>query len=193
MASDGNPVADLLVPGLPRLLDGMDQAVIVQDASGRIQLLNVAARRLFPDLGVGDELDISGESFVAELDGRRACGRLQRLPDGWQAWLVSEVSDVADKTADRHDFLLAAGRKLAAGVGRDKAAAALVRMAVPVLGEQAAVLLPALRARVSWWRFSDGEARPASGIARAARPPHGPSPGRCAGWGHGGHGHGAGR
>lgn len=167
MASDADPVADLLVPGLPWLLDGMDQAVIVQDTSGRIQLLNAVARRLFPDLCVGDEFDSSGESFVAELGGRRVCGRLQRLTDGWQAWVVS---DVADKAADRHDFMLAAGRELAAGVGHHSAAAALARMAVPVLGERAAVLLPAPRARMSWWRFACGDARAASGIARAPVP-----------------------
>ncbi|MDQ4094004.1 MAG: serine/threonine-protein phosphatase [Actinomycetota bacterium] len=172
MASDVNPVADLLVPGLPRLLDGMDQAVIVQDPCGRIQLLNVAARRLFPELAVGDELDSSGESFVAESGGRRVSGRLQRLANGWQAWVVSgasQVSEFAAKAADHHDFMLAAGRELAAEVGHD-AAAALVRMAVPVLGEQAAVLLPAPRARVSWWRFGHGEARPARGISRAPAP-----------------------
>lgn len=167
MASEVNPVADLLVPGLPRLLDGMDQAVIVQDASGRIQFLNLAARQLFPELELGDEFERSGESFVAEPGGCRVSGRLQRLPDGWQAWLVSEVTD---NKADRHDFMLAVGRELAAGMGHDKAAAALVRMAVPVLGERAAVLLPAPRARVSWWGFSAGEARPASGIVRAPVP-----------------------
>ncbi|MDQ4011194.1 MAG: serine/threonine-protein phosphatase, partial [Actinomycetota bacterium] len=55
----------------------------------------------------------------------------------------------------------------AAGVGHDAAAATLVRIAVPVLGEQAAVLLPAPRARMSWWRFGHGEARPARGTSRA--------------------------
>ena len=179
MASDVNPVADLLVPGLPQLLDGMNQAVIVQDPCGRIQLLNVTAQRLFPELGVGDELDSSDESFVAESGGRRVSGRLQRLADGWQAWVVSEVPEVSGtaasvgvvgataKTADHHEFMLAAGRELAGGVAHDAAAAALVRMAVPMLGEQAAVLLPAPRARMSWWRFGHGEARPARGTSRA--------------------------
>ncbi|MGH3902087.1 MAG: PP2C family protein-serine/threonine phosphatase [Pseudonocardiaceae bacterium] len=175
MASDVDPVAELLVPGLPLLLDGIDQAVIVEDASGRIQLLNVAARRLFPDLELGDESNRSGEFFVAEAGGRRVRGRLRRLTDGWQAWLVSqidqvEVAEITDKAIDRHDFMLAAGRELTAEMAHDKAAAALVRMAVPVLGERAAVLLPAPRARMSWWGFSDGEARPASGIARAPAP-----------------------
>ncbi|MDQ5854725.1 MAG: SpoIIE family protein phosphatase, partial [Actinomycetota bacterium] len=175
MASDVNPVADLLVPGLPRLLDGMNEAVIVQDACGRIHLLNMAARRLFPELGVGDELDNSGESFAAESGGRRVSGRLQRLADGWQAWLISEISEAgtaegAAKSAGHHDFMLAAGRELAAGVAHDAAAATLVRMAVPVLGEQAAVLLPAPRARLSWWRFGHGEARPARGTSRAPAP-----------------------
>jgi Stage II sporulation protein E (SpoIIE) len=167
VASDADPVADLLVPGLSWLLDAMDQAVIVQDRSGRIQLLNVAARRLFPELGLGEEFADNGEFLVAEAGGRRVCGRLQRLPDGWQAWVVS---DVADKMADHHDFMLAASRELAAGVSYDKTAAALVRMSVPVLGERAAVLLPAPRARMSWWRFARGEARPVSGIARAPAP-----------------------
>ncbi|MDQ4033254.1 MAG: serine/threonine-protein phosphatase [Actinomycetota bacterium] len=175
MASDMNPVADLLVPGLPRLLDGMNEAVIVQDACGRIHLLNMAARRLFPELGVGDEWDNSGDSFVAESGGRRVSGRLQRLVDGWQAWVVTEVSEAgtakaAAESADHHDFMLAAGREFAAGVAHDAAAVALVRMAVPVLGEQAAVLLPAPRARLSWWRFGYGEARPARGTSRAPAP-----------------------
>lgn len=178
MASEVNPVADLLVPGLPQLLDGMNQAVIVQDPCGRIRLLNVTARRLFPELGVGDKLDNSGEpfvaeSFVAESGGRRVSGQLQRLADDWQAWVVSEVPEIpgaagaAAETADHHDFMLAAGRELAGGVAHDAAAAALARMAVPVLGEQAAVLLPAPRARMSWWRFGHGEARPARGSSRA--------------------------
>src|SRR5918997_5533192 len=150
----------------------MNEAVIVQDPCGRIQLLNVVARRLFPELGVGDEWDNSGDSFVAESGGRRVSGRLQRLVDGWQAWVVTEVSEAgtakaAAESADHHDFMLAAGREFAAGVAHDAAAVALVRMAVPVLGEQAAVLLPAPRARLSWWRFGHGEDRPARGTSRA--------------------------
>jgi sigma-B regulation protein RsbU (phosphoserine phosphatase) len=164
VASDVNPVADLLVPGLPWLLDGMDQAVIVQDPSGRIQLLNAAARQLFPDLGIGDEFEKSGESFVAEPGGRRVYGQLRPLASGWQAWVVSEVTD---DTAHWQDFLLAAARELAGRSGHESAATALVRMAVPALGERAAVLLPAPRARVSWWRCGPGKAGLAHGIARA--------------------------
>jgi phosphoserine phosphatase RsbU/P len=146
----------------------MNQAVIVQDPCGRIHLLNAAARRLFPELGVGDELDNCGESFVAESGGRRVSGRLQLLADGWQAWVINEVpAEAAAKSTDHHDFMLAAGRELAAGVAHDAAAAALARMAVPVLGEQAVVLLPAPRARMSWWRFGHGEVRPARGTSRA--------------------------
>jgi sigma-B regulation protein RsbU (phosphoserine phosphatase) len=158
MASDLDPVAELLVPGLPRLLDSISQAVIVQDESGRIQLLNVAARRLFPDLSLGDDFERSGESFVAESGGRRVSGRLRRLTDGWYAWVVSD-----------EDFMMEASRELAAGEGRD-AAAALVQLAVPVVGEQAAVLVPAPRARISWWRSADGAAEPTAGVARAPVP-----------------------
>lgn len=175
MASDGKSAAELLVPGLPSLLDGMSQGVIVQDASGRIQLLNAAARVLFPKLDLGDEFDGRGESLVAEPGGRRVRARLRPLTDGWQAWVVTEIpSDAADelaaKEAHRQDFMLLASRELAAGVGRDVAAAALVRMAAPELGERAAVLLPAPRARVSWWRFGPGQVRPVSGMARAPAP-----------------------
>lgn len=176
MASDGKPAADLMVPGLPALLDGMIQAVIVQDASGRIQLLNAAARAWFLKLDLGDEFDGAefdggGESMVAEPGGRRVRGRLCPLTDGWQAWVVTEIAgDIAAEEAYRRDFMLVASRELAAGVGLDVAAATLVRMAVPALGERAAVLLPAPRARVSWWRFGPGEARPVSGVARAPAP-----------------------
>jgi sigma-B regulation protein RsbU (phosphoserine phosphatase) len=170
MASDVHPVADLRVAALQGLLDDMDRAVIVQDASGRIQLLNVAAQLLFPGLGLGEDFERGGESFVAESGGRRVRGRLRRLAEGWQAWVVSEVPDdqVTDDARDRQDFLLAAGRALVGGaVGHDAAMAALVRLAVPVVGEQAAVLVPASRARVSWWCCTDGVGEPVQGIARA--------------------------
>ena len=155
MASDLDPVAELLVPGLPRLLDTIAQAVIVQDESGRVQLLNVAARRLFPDLQLGDDFERSGESFVAESGGRRISGRLRQLSDGWHAWVVSD-----------QDFILEASRELAAGEG-DDAAAVLLQLAVPVVGKQAAVLLPATRARMSWWHFADGAPEPTAGVVRA--------------------------
>ncbi|MGB8200600.1 MAG: hypothetical protein WCF33_13035, partial [Pseudonocardiaceae bacterium] len=168
MASDAEPVADLLVSGLPELLDDIDQAVIVQDASGRIQLLNVAARRLFPDLDLGDELGRSGESFVVGAGGRRVSGRLRRLAEGWQAWVQGH--DTTGAPIDQQGFLLEANRVLTAGVGHDAAVAALVQLAVPVVGEQAAVLLPAPHARVSWWHFAGGAAQPTHGVARAPAP-----------------------
>ncbi|MGB9282038.1 MAG: PP2C family protein-serine/threonine phosphatase [Pseudonocardiaceae bacterium] len=161
MVSDRQPVADLLVPGLTGLLDVLDQAVIVQDAAGRIQLLNLAARRLFPELALGDEalgdgFACNGEIFVAEPGGRRVSGRLRPLVDGWHVWVFGE-----------QDFMLQASRELAAGVGHDAAAAALVQLAVPVVGQQAAVLLPAPRARMSWWRCAGGAGPPAQGVTRA--------------------------
>ncbi|MBV8540837.1 MAG: SpoIIE family protein phosphatase [Pseudonocardiales bacterium] len=179
MASDVDPVADLLVPELPGLLDDIDQAVIVHDASGRVQLLNAAARRLFPDLGLGDELR-------AEVLGRWVGGRLRPLADGWQAWVVSDTGcgdtgcgdtgrgagglDTRLQPVDQRDFMLEASRALAAGVGHDMAVAALVRLVVPVVGERAAVLLPAPRARVSWWRSAGGPATPAHGVTRVPAP-----------------------
>jgi phosphoserine phosphatase RsbU/P len=181
MASEVDPVADLLVPGLPGLLDDIDQAVIVQDASGRIQLLNVAARQLFPDLDLGDRFGPDDGSVVAKpggvnFGGRRVGGRLRRLPDGWQAWVVNDVSqdtrgrEAGGEPAELQGFMLEARRELAAGVGHDAAVAALVQLAVPAVGEQAAVLLPAPRARVSWWRFAGGAAAPTHGVARAPAP-----------------------
>ncbi|MDQ4102172.1 MAG: hypothetical protein M3186_00070, partial [Actinomycetota bacterium] len=181
MASDVDPGAALRVPGLPWLLDSVDQGVIAQDPSGRIRLLNEAARRLFPDLHLGDEFEPSGESFVAESCGRRISGRCQELPDGWHAWVVADISgdskedisgnvDTAAEPADQQDFMLEASRELRAGVSHDAAAAALVRLAVPVVAEEAAVLLPAPRARVYWWRFVDGAAEPTHGMARAPAP-----------------------
>ena len=78
MASDSDPAAGLLVPGLPALLDDIDEAVIVHDASGRIRLLNTAARLLFPSLDLGAELQRSGEKFViAQVHtGERLIGHL---------------------------------------------------------------------------------------------------------------------
>jgi phosphoserine phosphatase RsbU/P len=196
MASDVDSGAELQVPGLSWLLDSLDQAVIVQDTSGRIRLLNQTARRLFPELRLGDDFGRSGESFVAEPRGRRVRGRLRRLPEGWYAWVVSDTSgdtsrdtsedtgpDVGGETgggsdtgdtsvedADEQNFMLEASRQLRAGMSHDAAAAALVRLAVPAVGEQAAALLPAPRARVQWWHFADGATEPAQGLARAPAP-----------------------
>ncbi len=89
MASDVDPLADVLVPGLAGLLDDIDQAVIVQDAAGRIQLLNVAAHRLYPDLDLGDEFERSGGFFIAEpgeAGFRRASG--QRAATATPRWLA---------------------------------------------------------------------------------------------------------
>jgi phosphoserine phosphatase RsbU/P len=171
MASDVDPVSKTLMPGLPRLLYDIDQAVFVCDASGRIRLLNRAARRLLPDLDLGDEwgcgeLGGSGGSFVTEAGGRRVSGRLRRLAAGWHAWVVSDISP----DTDQQGFMLEASRELALGVSHEAAVAALIRLAVPAVGEQAAVLLPAPRARVSWWCCADGAAAPAHGVARAPAP-----------------------
>jgi len=183
VASDLDPVADLLVPGLPALLDDLDQAILVQDPSGRIQLLNTAARALFPALDLGGELPCAGEDFVIGPGGRRISARLRPLADGWQAWVISDVerppchgtgastkSPVRDGIvgeAQARDFMVEAGRELAIGAGHDAAAATLVRLAVPTAGAQAAVLLPAPRARMSWWRCADGAVPPSQGMTRA--------------------------
>lgn len=178
MASDSDPGTELLVPGLPALLDDIDQAVIVHDASGRIRLLNAAARMLFPGLHLGEQFRRSGAQFVAGPDGRPVSGRLRPLADGWQAWVLSDVDfDAGPGTAtgtrdltsniEPPDFIVEAGRELAIGAGHDAAAAALVRLAVPAVAAQAAVLLPAPRARVSWWRFTGDAAQPAQGVTRA--------------------------
>jgi phosphoserine phosphatase RsbU/P len=189
VASDSDPVAGLLVPGLPALLDDIDQAVIVHDASGRIRLLNTAARLLLPSLDLGAELKRSGEEFVIGPGGRPIGGRLRPLADGWHAWVISDVDPdtghgAACTTNNRDfeqaettdcckapdfegpDFMVEAGRELAIGAGHDAAAAALVRLMVPTVGGQAAVLLPAPRARVAWWRFAGDAAQPVQGVTR---------------------------
>jgi sigma-B regulation protein RsbU (phosphoserine phosphatase) len=188
VASDSDPVAGLLVPGLPALLDDIDQAVIVHDASGRIRLLNTAARLLFPSLDLGAKLQRSGKEFVIGPGGHPVGGRLRPLADGWQAWVISDVDSDAGHGAggttnnrdpeqagtpeseapdfEAPDFMVEAGRELAIGAGHDAAAAALVRLAVPTVAAQAAVLLPAPRARASWWRFAGDAAQPAQGVTR---------------------------
>src|SRR5581483_4683832 len=105
------------------------------------------------------------------------------LADGWQAWVVSDVERISchgaggsTKNRDRDsivgevhapDFMVEAGRELAIGAGNDAAAATLVRLAVPTIGAQAAVLLPAPRARMAWWRCADSGVPPTQGMTRS--------------------------
>lgn len=167
MASDVDPAAELPLPELSPLLDDIEQAIIVQDASGRIQLLNRAARQLFPDLTTGDEFRHGGQSFVITSGGRQISAALRQLTDGWQAWVCRETGPPC---TDPQDFLVRASRALATGMSHESAAATLVTLAVPTVGEQAAVLLPAPRARVAWWRAGQGAQRPAQGLLRAPSP-----------------------
>ena len=103
MASDLDPAAELLVPGLPALLEHIDQAIIVQDSSGCIQLLNAAARLLFPDLDIGESSTVLASHLsltLAVTGSADGCGGLEVV--GKPGWSPQPAVAVPPMRAQRH-------------------------------------------------------------------------------------------
>ncbi|MEV4659854.1 SpoIIE family protein phosphatase [Micromonospora sp. NPDC049301] len=183
--STGNPLpAD---PRLAReLLDGLAEAVLTTDETGRVTLVNAMAAELFPEITAGTELsrcpvpalaravaDDAG-CFDVEHRGRRLRGARRLLAGARYAWYVRDVTEEHARTdallaeRSRTAFLAEAGSRLGRSLHRDQTLRATATLAVPYLADAAVVLhRPPAPAdpRARWIRYADSDPSPVTGLA----------------------------
>ncbi|MDG4805864.1 SpoIIE family protein phosphatase [Micromonospora sp. WMMD1120] len=168
------------------LLDGLAEAILTTDETGRVTLVNAMAAELLPEISAGTALPdcnvtplaqavASGaDHFTAEHHGRRLSGARRHLAGGRYAWYVRDVTEDHRHTAAllaeraRTAFLAEAGSRLALTLHRDEVLRAVTTLAVPVLAD-VAVALPRSPApaepHARWTRYADGAPAPVGGLA----------------------------
>ncbi|MET8280987.1 PP2C family protein-serine/threonine phosphatase [Micromonospora sp. NPDC005174] len=167
------------------LLDGLAEAVLTTDETGRVTLVNARAAALLPELVPGVELsrcpvvalaravhDGTG-AFEAEHHGRHLHGARRQLAGNRYAWYVRDVTEEHARTdallaeRSRTAFLAQAGSRLGLALHRDQTLRTTVTLAVPYLADAAVALLrPAAPAepRPRFTRYADDEPGPVTGV-----------------------------
>ncbi|RZU75143.1 serine phosphatase RsbU (regulator of sigma subunit) [Micromonospora kangleipakensis] len=166
------------------MVEHFREGLIVCDADGVVRHLSPVAERLLPEVVPGELLAAAGLASLtgggpAEFThhGHRLRVRQVPLSAARCCWYVEDVTESVSR-ADallaeraRSAFLAAVGEKLGNPLHPDRAAAAVVRLAVPTLSDVAVLVLAPRSGRARWWRASrsDDEA-PAvdSGVLTAA-------------------------
>ncbi|WP_330465624.1 PP2C family protein-serine/threonine phosphatase [Micromonospora zamorensis] len=176
-------------PPLAReLLDGLAEAVLTTDETGRVTLLNAMAAELLPEITVGTELSrcpvaalaravaSDADRFDADHRGRRLRGARRQLAGSRFAWYVRDATeeharaDALLAERSRTAFLAQAGSRLGLSLHRDQVLLATTTLAVPYLADVAVALpRPAAPAEphARWIRYADGEPAPVSGLVPA--------------------------
>lgn len=149
------------------LVDATEKAVLVHDAQGVVQVVSAAATELFPGLVPGAQLtEVDGfgsagsEPFEITHAGVRWRWRSEKIDAHHLAW-HGDVLDDAEEWCDNcawSKFLANASRLLNGSLDRELTLRAIVQLAVPMLADCCAVVLPAPRGRLEWWRFIRGGA-----------------------------------
>ncbi|MFE0509294.1 serine/threonine-protein phosphatase, partial [Streptomyces sp. NPDC058964] len=171
------------------LLDLVDQAVVVCDASGVVRWCNGPTGVFFPGLRqgmtpdpaaagpLGQAVVASAVRFDGEFLGRRLTGRRSTVQD-CSVWLVSDETGVrrcgAELRAERFRaaFLSEAGRRLGASLHHGRTARSVVELAVPALADAALLVLPPRVGHADWHRCAapgaavESGALPASSLER---------------------------
>lgn len=147
------------------LVDSTRRAVFVHDGQGVVQMVSAAATDEFPDLVPGVRLtDVDGfqdadtEPFEVVHFGVRWRWRSKQLGAQHLAW-HGDVVDGAEPWCDNcatSMFLANVSRVLNGSLDRERLMRAIVQLAVPTLADCCAVVLPAPRGRLEWWRFTRG-------------------------------------
>jgi serine phosphatase RsbU (regulator of sigma subunit) len=149
----------------PPILDHFREGVVVCEG-GVVRLVNEVAARLLPGTAVGG---VAPDMVEGEFtrDGRRLRGRRVAFGGGRTAWYLDDVTEAVARAdallADhaRARFLAAASQRLGNPLHEDRAARAAARLAVPVLGDVAVVVLAAHGGRSRWWRATGPSEPPA--------------------------------
>ncbi|PSK64337.1 Phosphoserine phosphatase RsbU [Micromonospora sp. MH33] len=181
------PDRGLPTPDWSEVVEHFCEGLIVCDADGVVRHLSTVAERLVPEVVPGEVLAAAGVPALLGADpgefthhGRRL--RLRRVPlsAARRCWYVEDVTESVSR-ADallaeraRSAFLAVVGEKLGNPLHPDRAAAAVVRLAVPTVADVAVLVLTPRSGRARWWRAvrADDEA-PAvdSGMLAAAALP----------------------
>ncbi|MEV4711386.1 PP2C family protein-serine/threonine phosphatase [Micromonospora sp. NPDC049374] len=156
------PPQNQLALDWPEVAEHLREGVVVCGPDGTVRHVSPIAQRLLPEVVVGGTL--AAVEPLASLDpylrhhGRRLRVRRVPLSGGRSSWYVEDVSD-SDKRSEelaaersRSAFLTMVGDKLGNPLHPDRAAAAVVRLAVPTLAEAAVLVLAPRSGRARWWR-----------------------------------------
>jgi hypothetical protein len=148
------------------LVDATHRAVLVHDPAGVVQVVSASATELFPGLVPGVQLAevpdfaASGsrpfEVVRAGVRWRWHPERLDAQHLAWQGDIIDEAADAWCENCAWSRFLANASRLLTGSLDRERTLRATVQLAVPMLADCCAVLLPAPRGRLEWWRFTRG-------------------------------------
>ncbi|GAA3434638.1 PP2C family protein-serine/threonine phosphatase [Kutzneria kofuensis] len=147
------------------LLDAADKAVLVQDGRGQVRVVSRRAAELFPDLRPGVELaGVAGFTGSEQGEVDTTCQgvpwrwtptRLDADHVAWHGDPAEPEEPWCEKCAQAR-FLANSSRLLGSSLRRDQTLRSIVQLAVPTLGDCCAVVLPAKRGRVEWWRYTRG-------------------------------------
>jgi serine phosphatase RsbU (regulator of sigma subunit) len=147
------------------LLDDADRAVVVQDSRGLVRVVSRRAAELFPQLLPGQP--ITGVAGFTGSDQETVRTTCQGVPWQWRGsalepdhvvWYgdpVEAEQPWCDSCAQSR-FLANSSRLLGSSPRREQTLRTIVQLAVPTLADCCAVLLPAKRGRVQWWRYARG-------------------------------------
>ncbi len=150
-------------PDWPEVVEHVREGLVVCDGDGVVRHVSPVAARLLPEVVPGERLAVAGvPGLVAGGDfthhDRRLRSRRVTLSAGRSCWYVEDVTEVVAR-ADallaeraRSAFLAVVGEKLGNPLHPDRAAAAVVRLAVPTLAEVAVLVLAPRSGRARWWR-----------------------------------------
>ncbi|MFV2018598.1 PP2C family protein-serine/threonine phosphatase [Micromonospora sp. LOL_023] len=160
-------------------VDNFREGLVICDGTAVVRHVDATARALLPELVVGQVVGASGIARIEEAMSGSDRGelthhgrllRLRRVPleRDRVAWYVEDATDstaLADALLAeraRWMFLATASQQLGNPLHENRAARAVVRLAVPTLGEFAVLVVAPRRGRSRWWR--------AEGSGNGARP-----------------------
>ncbi|MFI6068103.1 PP2C family protein-serine/threonine phosphatase [Micromonospora sp. NPDC051227] len=154
-------------PDWLEVVEHFREGLVVCDADGVVRHVSPVAEGLLPEVTPGELLGAAGVPGLSEgvpgsftHRGRRLTARQVPLSGDRCCWYVEDVTDSVSR-ADallaeraRSAFLAVVGDKLGNPLHPDRAAAAVVRLAVPTLAEVAVLVIAPRGGRARWWRAS---------------------------------------
>ncbi|MGN9810468.1 PP2C family protein-serine/threonine phosphatase [Micromonospora sp. BQ11] len=155
-------------PDWSEVVEHFREGLVICDADGVVRHLSPVAERLLPEVVAGELLAAAGVGGLGvggdfTHHGRRLRARRVPLSAARSCWYVEDVTEIVSRSdallaeRARSSFLAVAGEKLGNPLHPDRAAAAVVRLAVPTLAEVAVLVLAPRSGRSRWWRASRGE------------------------------------